>query len=54
MEALLKVMPKSIKTGLIAMDDDERNNMQEIRLRVDKPLILKIRAQEYGLNERNG
>lgn len=52
MEALLKVMPKSIKTGLIAMDDYERNNMQEIRLRVDKPLILKIRAQEYGLNER--
>ena len=50
MDALLKVMPKSIKTGLAALTSEEQNKLQEIRLRVGQPLILKIQDQEYGLN----
>ena len=52
MEALLKVMPKGIRTGLTALTLEEQEKLQEIRLRVGQPLILKIHGQEYGLNER--
>lgn len=51
MEALLRVMPKSLKSGLTALTSDEQSKLQEIRLRVGQPLIIKLQGEEYGLNE---
>lgn len=51
MEALLKVMPKRIRSGWMALTERERKELQEIRLRSGQPLILKIQGQEHGLNE---
>lgn len=51
MEALLKVMPQSIKGGLTALTADEQQKLQEIRLRVGQSVILKIQGMEYGLKE---
>lgn len=52
MEALLRVMPRHIKTGLIGLTDEKQKGLQEIRLRVNQPLILKMNGQEYGLNDK--
>ena len=51
MKALLSVMPRRIKMGLECLTEEKQKGLQEIRLRTDKPLILKINGQEYGLNE---
>lgn len=51
MESLLKMMPKMIQSGLMALDDRQRQELQEIRLRIGQPIILKIRGEEYGLCE---
>ena len=52
MKALLNVMPRHIKIGLEHLTEDRQKCLQEIRLRVAQPLILKINGQEYGLNEK--
>lgn len=51
MESLLKMMPRMIQSGLIALEDRQRQGLQEIRLRIGQPIILKIQGEEYGLNE---
>ncbi|MBE6022417.1 MAG: stage III sporulation protein AA [Cellulosilyticum sp.] len=52
MEALLKVLPNRIKTGLACLTSEKKKSLQEIRLRVEQPLILKIQGEESGLDER--
>lgn len=51
MEALIKVMPKQLKVGLGQLTTKEQQQLEEIRLRVGFPILLKIRGQEYGLCE---
>ncbi len=52
MKAVLNVMPRQIKLGLEGLTDERRKGLQEIRLRINQPIILKISGQEYGLNEK--
>lgn len=52
MKALLGVMSRRIKIGLESLTKAQEKSLQEIRLRVNQPLILKINGQEYGLNEQ--
>ena len=51
MRTLLKVMPRTFKCGLSTLSEEDFQKLQEIRLRVGQPLILKIGSHEYGLNE---
>ena len=50
-EEIIKLMPPSLKTMIHKLSDKEYEALQEIRLRVQKPRILLINSQEYGLNE---
>ena len=52
METLIKVMPKSLKAGLRELTNKQQVELEEIRLRVGYPVILKIRTEEYGLCEK--
>ncbi len=52
METLIKVMPKLLKAGLRELTSKQRGQLEEIRLRVGYPVILKIRTEEYGLCEK--
>lgn len=52
MEALLKVMPHPIKMGLMNLTDVNRKQLQEMRLRIGQPLLLKMQGEEYGLSEQ--
>lgn len=51
MESLLKVLPLRMKQGLSRLKLEEQHKLQEVRLRVNKPIILKMQDGEYGLNE---
>ncbi|MBU3803815.1 MAG: stage III sporulation protein AA, partial [Candidatus Cellulosilyticum pullistercoris] len=51
MKALLKVMPAKLKRGLSALSEADFKQLQEIRLRVGQPLILKIGGNEFGLGD---
>lgn len=42
----------TIKTGLSALSEGDFKQLQEIRLRVGQPLILKMNDNEYGLGEK--
>ena len=44
-------MPIVIKSGLSTLSQEQFKKLQEIRLRVGQPLLLKIGGKEYGLSE---
>ncbi len=52
MRSILRVMPSVIKDKLSHLSEAEWNSLQEIRLRVGQPLLLKISGKEYGLYEK--
>lgn len=52
MRELLKVMPVTLKVGLSTLSEADFKQLQEIRLRVGQPLILKISGNEYGLGDK--
>ena len=51
MDTLMKVMPNPIKLGLTHLSAKQKQQLEEIRLRVGGPLILKMRGIEYGLDD---
>lgn len=52
MRTLLRVMPMPIKEKLSILTEENFNKLQEIRLRVGQPLLLKLGGKEYGLGEK--
>lgn len=51
MEPFIKMMPSYIKQALLALTEEEQKKLQELRLRIGQPIILKIEGKEYGLSE---
>lgn len=52
METLLKMMPVTMREGLGQLSQEEKVQLQEIRLRVRQPVLLKIKGKEYGLSSQ--
>ena len=50
-EGLLKVLPPSIKRCMQRLTEEHYAQLQEIRLRAGGPILLRLRGEEYGLNE---
>lgn len=48
-ESLLKIMPQHLRAMLTLVPSEQWNSLQEIRLRIGKPLILISNREEYGL-----
>ena len=51
MITLLKVMPRTLKSGFDTLSEKDFQKLQEIRLRVGQPIILKMNRQEVGLSD---
>ncbi|WP_069998204.1 stage III sporulation protein AA [Cellulosilyticum sp. I15G10I2] len=50
-EAIMKIMPHTLKEMILQMSDKHYEVLQEVRMRVHQPLILLIKGEEYGLNK---
>ena len=48
---IMNIMPEAIKKMMVYMDEKDYEVLQEIRVRVSKPLILLLKDEEYGLNK---
>ncbi len=48
-EGIISMMPSGIKGMLLHLDNEQYDTLQEIRLRIGKPLILVLKGEEYGL-----
>lgn len=48
---LLKVLPKSMRLPMQRLSRASFDKLQEIRLRVGSPILLKISGEEWGLND---
>ena len=50
-DKMVRMMPEGIKGLMLQVDEKKYEALQEIRLRVRKPLLLVIKDEEYGLNK---
>lgn len=49
---LLKILPPYIRECMRSIPLETYEELQEIRLRVKRPVLIKVREKEYGLNTR--
>lgn len=50
-KSILEIMPPAIRTLLLRISEDKSGEIQEMRLRAYKPIILMIAGAEYGLTD---
>lgn len=50
-EGIISMMSDDLKSVMQHIDEKQYKLLQEIRLRVNKPLILVMKGEEYGLNQ---
>lgn len=50
MNSLIKMMAKKLQPGLMSLGQGDFDNLQEIRLRANQPVIMKLRGEECGLS----
>ncbi len=50
-ESLLKVLPRSMRLPMQKLSQMTYEQLQEIRLRAGGPILLKIKGQEWGIDE---
>lgn len=51
-ERFIQKMPSPIKEMLSLLTSEVFSGLQEIRLRIGQPIVLRIRGEKYGLNEK--
>lgn len=49
MKSIFELMPSHIRTMLMKINTQQLDKLQEIRLRANKPIIVNIAGDEYGL-----
>ena len=49
---LLKILPPYIRECMSKLNLEMYENLREIRLRTERPILIKIKETEYGLNAR--
>lgn len=52
MEAIWKVMPPRIREAMQRLTHQEQQQLQEIRMRAEQPILIKMQKKEFGLNEK--
>lgn len=52
MQEILNILPEQIAEMMRRIDANRIKEIQEIRLRINKPIRLKVGTEEYGLSEK--